>query len=168
MKIALNEATATQLAEFATTNYGIDTTFRAGSDKIIALLRSAGFEADEIELADKEAVSPTATRVNTPVEVIGTQNKRRMARISIATMDIPGSTEGREPVPVSVNGSLMYIPRGKEVEIPYTYYEALKNATFRQYDAPENEFSPIGAPRDVPRFPMSVISIDPDPAARAA
>lgn len=169
MKIALSAATATQLAVFAQTNYGIDANFRAGTDKLIALLRNVGFDGDEIEVEGPEPIESTATRVMEPVEVVApARPKRRMARIEIATTDTPGSSEGREPVPVSVNGSLMYIPRGKAVDVPYEYYEALKNAKYRFYDTPENEFSPVGEAREVPRFPISVHHIDPDPAQEAA
>lgn len=170
MKIKIADATATQLAEYAQTHLGLtEVTFRMGKDRILAQMQATGFSADEIQIGDdapdggqhvvREALSVMPARAG---------KSRRMVRITISEVDTPGSSEGREPVPVSVNGSLMYVPRGKEVEIPYEYYHALANAKWRMYDTAPDEFTPLGTSREVPRFPMTVHHIDPEAPAKAA
>lgn len=166
MQVKINEATATQLADFATVHIGIpDVSFRTGADKLRALIAQSGYEKDfiTVEKVDANEITAGAPRVAAP----GAPTTRRMVSITINEQDTPGSTEGREPVPVQVNGSLMYVPRGRMVSIPYEYFHVLQNAKFRQYDAPADQFSPLGEARDVPRFSMTVHSIDPAPALAA-
>ena len=169
MKIKIADATATQLAGYAQTHLGLtDVTFRMGKDRILAQMQATGFTADEIQIGD-DAPDGGQHVVREPVVVQPARAgaSRRMVRLIISEVDTPGSSEGREPVPVSVNGSLMYVPRGKEVEIPWEYYHALANAKWRLYDTAPDEFSPLGDSREVPRFPMTVLHMDPETAKAA-
>lgn len=42
----------------------------------------------------------------------------------------------QNPLPIGVNGSVMVVPTGEPVEVPYRFYEALKNAVKRTYYQP--------------------------------
>lgn len=166
MKVTIADASATQLADFAVKNFGLDVSFRTGKERILAMLQTVGFTGAEIEVDGGQTNAGDA-----PAKVIVPSRggkARRMVRITIQEQDIPGSTAGTEPVPVQHNGSLMYIPRGIEVEIPYEYFDILMNAKYRQYAPPPDIFTPLGEARDVPRFPVTVHRIDPEPQAQAA
>lgn len=167
MKKTINDASASELSLYAQTNYGLDVRHTLGKEKILAALRTAGFDGDEIET---EEATETGAQVVRPVVQSLTPAKqskgpRRWVELEIHEQEIPGGTE---PQPVGVNGSLMYVPRGQRVEIPYEYYEVLKNARGVQYKAAPDEFTPIGEAREVPRLPMTVYRVDPEPEQVAA
>lgn len=60
---------------------------------------------------------------------------------------------GERHVPVAVNGRLMLIPRAQNVEIPYRFYEALRNAV-------ETRYEEVPAKGDQPSYlrPIEVLS----------
>lgn len=145
-EIPFAEATATQLADFAATNYGLDVRHTMGSAKIIQALQSVGY--------DKQTITVQVADVPQPV---ASGNKRRMAEINIPEQDKPG---GSEPVFVSVNGRGMYIPRDRECTVPYEYYDALRNAVKHVYDTDENG-GLITPPREVMEYPVILIRADP-------
>jgi hypothetical protein len=166
MKIQIADATATQLSNFARIHHGLDDVAPTkGREHIVARLAAVGFTEDAIEVPDPH---PAPVPAQTHPAAAPSGNKRRMVKITILEQDIPGSTEGKEPVKVSVNGSAMYIPRGKPVDIPYEYFHALQNASYRQFDLPPDAYTPLGEARDVPRFPITVHQIDPEPVKQAA
>lgn len=165
MKIRLEDATATQLSRFAWDTYGLEVPHTKGRENIIAQLQRVGFDAEEIDIAGEAPPVAGQTGNTLPPDVERTDTKRRMVRITIAEQDIPGSSEGKEPVKVSVNGKLMYVTRGKPVDIPYEYYEVLEHAKFRQFDEAPDEFTALGEARHVPRFPITVHRIDEPVAA---
>ena len=63
---------------------------------------------------------------------------------------------GASPVPVGVNGKIMLIPRGEEVEIPRTYFNVLKDAISR-VTYQEGETGTIKS-RDVASYPFQILS----------
>jgi len=132
--IPIAEATATQIAQFAREVVGIPgTAHTLGKEKIVAMIRQAGYEKDEIEIQEK----PTTSEVGSPIKAMQAlgggrggildQNSKtdKRVKIVIAVQDTPG---GADPVDLSVNGVAMRIPRGVECLIPYRYFEVLQNA----------------------------------------
>ena len=65
---------------------------------------------------------------------------------------------GSDDVQVGVNGSVMLVPRGKDVDIPYRYYEALKNAVADKYEMMPDGKSMNPVPRKVPAYPFQVVA----------
>lgn len=145
MKIAISEATATQLASFATINLGLDVNHRMGIDKIRAIMAQAGFSGSEIDV-EEPAPSPAVATVD------ANGKKRKMFRILIPKQNEPGGTE---PVVVGVNGKVARIQRGVEVDVPEEYVHALQNANKVVYDKGPNG-EPIN-PTLVPTHPFSIL-----------
>ena len=146
MKIDINAASATQLAEFASVRFGIDIDHRKGRDAILAKLSLVGFSGTEIDIADPKAPASIAS------QTIVAAGARRMVRILIPNQNEPG---GKDPVPVGVNGVIAVIKRGVEVDVPEEYVHVLTNAQKVQYDRNEHG-RPIN-PTLVPTHPFSII-----------
>lgn len=142
--IPINEATATQLAEFAVTNLGLDVTHRLGTAAIRAKMGATGFDKDTIEIE-----VPEVSAAKAPVEGAA---PRKYVEVMIATEERPG---GAEPVPVGLNGRVMWIERAKPQRIPRDYYQVLMDAVKKVYDPnPEGGLMPA---RDVPTYPVSLL-----------
>jgi len=62
-------------------------------------------------------------------------------------------SEGKQAVPVSVNGKMYNIPRNTRVEVPISVIETLKNAEYTLYDDK-------GKPSNARRFMFEVSDID--------
>jgi hypothetical protein len=148
MKINIDEATASQLAEFASAHLGLDVHFKQGKDHIRAKLAQVGFTGAEIEVADP--TPPTAAEAATAAK---DEAARRKIKILIPQQETPG---GKEAASVRVNGKVALIKRGQPVDVPEEYVEALNNAKTVQYDIGPNG-EPIN-PTLVPRIPFSVLS----------
>jgi hypothetical protein len=150
MKIALSEASQKQLADFAQINLGLEIDRRFGADKLRALIAQTGYSQPDIEVADV-AEEPTPARI----AQAEADAKRKKIKILIPNQETPGSTEGREPVPVGVNGRVVLIKRGVPVEVPEEYVHALQNANKMQYDTGPN--GELINPTMVPTYPFSVL-----------
>ncbi|GAA4108858.1 hypothetical protein ACFFTN_01450 [Aminobacter aganoensis] len=149
-QIRIDDATATQLAQFATVSLGLDIDYRKGSAAIKAAMAAVGYDKDHIEVADDQAPKAQTAK---PQADGGAPAK--MIKIMIPNQDIPGSTAGKEAVPVGVNGKVYLIKRGIAVDVPSEVVEVLKNANKVQYDkGPNNE--PIN-PTLVPTHPFSIL-----------
>ncbi|WP_395451194.1 hypothetical protein ACHMW7_16210 [Aminobacter sp. UC22_36] len=151
-RIPITEATATQLADFATANLGLtDVQFRMGADKIRSLMATVGYDKDYIEIAE-----PPVGAGRAPIDPDAVPStERRYVNIIIQAQEGPG---GSDPVPVSVNGRAMWIERAKESRIPFEYFEALRNAVKKVYDPnPQGGLMP---PRNVPTYPFTVLSLN--------
>ena len=64
---------------------------------------------------------------------------------------------GKDPVPIGVNGRVMLVPRGKEVEIPHAYFEVLKNAKRFDYE-PGPEGYGLQPPTEVQMYSFQRLS----------
>lgn len=148
-KINIHEASATQLAEFAITNYGLDVNHRMGSAVIKAKLATAGYDKDFIEIDDAPAVETNA-RVET---VTAAPEPRKTKTIRIENQE--ALYGGKQAVPVGVNGKVYLIKRGEDVEVPAEVIEVLKNAKRVVFDKDENG-QPIN-PTYVPTHPFSIV-----------
>lgn len=152
-KIAIADASAKQLAEFAESMLGLDgVDYRLGKGKIEEKMRAVMYDKDFIEVPDEE----TPIQRIDPTVVPG---ERRMATIFIHNSEKAGGTE---PVPVAVNGRQMFIPRNQEATIPWEYYHALNNAkSFAYRQGPNGEL--IYPPAEIHEYPFSLIREDPAP-----
>ncbi|TPN11724.1 hypothetical protein [Mesorhizobium sp. B2-1-2] len=157
-KIAITEASAKQLADYAETVLGIEgVDYRLGKAKIEEKMRATMYDKDYIEVPDEEA---PIQRIDPPV----TPGARRMATIFIMNTDKAGGTE---PVPVAVNGRQMFIPRNQEATVPWEYYHALNNAkSFSYRQGPNGEL--IYPPAEIHEYPFSLIREDPAPVVEKA
>lgn len=143
--IPLSEATATQLADFAAANLGLDVQFRMGVDKIRAVMATAGYDKDFIEVDEPQpAVAPR------PAEAVA---QRKMVTIRIPNQESIG---GKEPVPVGVNGKVYLIKRDTDVPVPVEVVHVLKNANRVVFDKGPNG-EPIN-PTFVPTYPFSIVA----------
>ena len=150
-RIPVSEASATQLAHYASTQLGIDCQFREGRDKILAKMATVGFNDSEIEVEDDTPPAPTETFVGTSSDAPA--GPRKTKRIMIPQSNEPG---GKEAVPVGVNGRVARIKRGIPVDVPVEYVEVLQNAQRVVFDKDENG-APIN-PTLVPTHPFSILS----------
>jgi hypothetical protein len=153
MKIKLEAASAKQLADFSVARLGLDVNFRMGADRIRALMVTAGFDQDAIEVDEQPAV-PAAQPAASAVHVNPDPNGDRL--VTIVIQQEPGSA-GKEHVKVAVNGKAMLIPRAKPVQIPYRFYEALKHANRMTYDPAEDGVG-LQPGRETPAYPFQVIA----------
>lgn len=92
----------------------------------------------------------------------GSGKMRKCCKIRIEMMDPKVYPGGREPVPVSVNGIAMYIPRGASQIVPVEYVEALENAekfVYAEYDPEEDGgIGGLKAPQIVKEYPFSHVA----------
>jgi hypothetical protein len=142
--IPINDASATQLAEFAVTNLGLDVTHRLGKDAIRAKMAVTGFDKDTIEID-----VPEVSVAKAPVEGA---KQRKYVEVMIATEERPG---GADPVPVGLNGRVMWIERAKPQRVPREYYQVLLDAVKKVYDP--NPAGGLMPARDVPTYPVSLL-----------
>lgn len=147
--VDLETATATELSEFANTTFGLSTNFRDGKDKLISALRAAGFDGDEIEVEEVSAIEPVNKRL-----VAAAHKDEAYGKKVRLTLNAKDAKDAKQPQFVAVNGVGILIPKGKEVEVPYPYYEALKNAVRREYETDDD--GKIVAHHDVPQHAMQV------------
>lgn len=154
-KIPIGEATEAQLRLFARDTLGIDIKATAKFATVRARVEQA-WDKPEITIPDSEPEStkevPSQAAPN-PVTEEQQKPAKDMVRLVIGVTEEAG---GNSPVEVGVNGKVMLIPRGKEVEIPYSYFEVLKHAVTFKYDPlPDGGMAP--EPRKVPLYPFQVI-----------
>lgn len=116
MNIKIEDATASQLAAYAATHWGIDVNHRAGKADILAKLELAGFDKDEITV-DVEPVAASGTS-----EAPG----RKTVRVKIDKQQ--GVIGGTQDVGLGCNGKVVQVKRGVEVDLPVEFFESLKNA----------------------------------------
>lgn len=157
--IPISEATPAQLREFARVQHGLDISNNAQSGTVIAKLRAAGYEKDEIVVPDEPAApqaavspadfdddddldEPPHERVVPGQEccVAGLEIGSRRWEKSFCEIMIPKTNEpgGREPVRVAVNGRALLIARGIPQRIRAPYLEALMNAVGANIELDEN------------------------------
>lgn len=150
--IPLAEANLDQMREFASNVLGLRVAANIGEDTLRARIAEAhnGSEINVTE-AGQEPAPQTGTPPTPPAAA---KQKEETRRILIQEQEGAG---GRDPVPVSVNGTAMLIPRGKPVDVPARYVEALTNAVQWQYDTDE-EGRMLPDPRKVPSYPYSVVA----------
>ena len=161
-KIAIADASVEQLRNFAEVGLQIEVPKTANSAVITSRLREAGFSGDDIPLIKVQ--SPTSGKTSFGNSVFkDPETGRQMCRINIPTQEKPG---GQEPVPAGVNGVVMLLPRGQDINVPVEYVEVLKNAVSYHYK-PYTGFNADGSmslggldnPDKVEEFPFSQVAV---------
>ncbi|MBF0136135.1 MAG: hypothetical protein H7833_05765 [Magnetococcus sp. DMHC-1] len=138
IKVVLAEASRSQMQEFARDLLGINLPRNLGAETMRERIRQAGFE--EIDVKEEQSEEKNDLENNVEGDAM---------RIHLQRSDGKG---GDRPVPVAVNGSLMLIPRGKPVQVPRKFVEALQNARTTHFEQDENgEFHP----RETLSYPFS-------------
>ena len=151
-QIPINQATHAELLQFARNSLGLNLPPNTKMETLRARI-SAAWAKDYINLAEEVAETPQKGRQPFPQTAEQEEPDRGMVKIKIAITEDAG---GADAVPVGVNGKIMLIPRGKEVEIPYAYFEVLEHAIAHKYDPmPDGGMNPV--PREVPTYPFQVI-----------
>lgn len=180
MTINMRDATASQLAKFASEILGLNVTPQLGRDKIIAKIEAAGHQpdtaaSDRTITLQVEPDSPTATQVADKSDDKGgaddvaglsiaeqqarqaSVNRERDARIVTINIARTDEAGGDEMVPVGVNGIVMAIPRGQPAPIRWPYFVALLHAVKHIHEpkGPNREMDPN--PRKVPVYPFTIL-----------
>lgn len=152
-KVLLSEATGPQMRAFAETHLGMSFKFNEANEKVRAKIAEA-WGKDEIVVQEEGQKEPQTGSPPNPVTEAQQPPGPNKVKIIIQRTEEPG---GDEPVPVGVNGKIMLVPRGEEVEIPYAYYDVLKNSIKHIYESyPEGGLNPV--PRKVSAFPFQRVA----------
>jgi hypothetical protein len=150
-RIPITEAKAADLAAFAQLNLGLEVEDGMSAARLKAIIASTGYDKDFIETDADDA--PKARGRAQAFNDYAAGAKPDTVKLIIQRQPGPG---GDEPVFVGVNGVAMYIPRGEEVEVPYRYFEALRNAVVTTYESDERHGLKAG--RSAPQYPYSTMS----------
>lgn len=153
-RIPIDSASAAQLAAFAALNLGLDVQSGSSANKLRGAINAAGYDKDFIEIDTDEAPASAPRAKAQAFNAYAAGTRPTKVRLIIQAQPGPG---GDEPVFVGVNGTAMFIPRGKEAEIPYHYYEALNNAKTVTHETDEQEG--LRNPREAPAYPFSVLGM---------
>ncbi len=156
-----DEATLHELKMFAAQVLGMMTMPNIGETTLRAKIRQA-YNGENITIMVEETAAPADAPKDAPIptsdaSVVGKALRGSSAaldpkvKITITEVEEAG---GKRPVFVGVNGVGMLIPRGRPVDIPYRYYDALKNAIKRVHVQDETTNEIISS--DVPSYPFSV------------
>lgn len=164
--IPLVEATEDQLRTFATTILGLDIHHAAKTESITAKIKQAWTKdtipvPNPVETSEAPAgtppqnpnPAPVMTEAPKPAPRTNSSKGDPLVRMYMERSDKEG---GDRPVPVSVNGSTMLIPRGEECDVPYRYYLVLINAVRTVFEPDDDgELQP----RDVLAYPFRVVKM---------
>lgn len=158
--VSLNDATLDQLKEFATNTLGLEYHTSANKVHMLAMIRNV-HDQDSISVVDAEDEAPLAGQ---PVDMAarpapgGKPSGLKSASDPRVTIMIPLSEKegGDRHIEVLVNGRNILLPRGKDITIPYRYYEALNNAVKTEYRQDPNDPDHEVKSREVPSYPFQV------------
>jgi len=152
-QVDIKQASESQLRDFGRDTLGLNLPPNCKIDTLRSKV-SAAWDKDFILVVEAADTSPQVGSDPQPITPEQQPPEDSMVRIIITVTEEAG---GNQPVPVSVNGKAMLIPRNEEVDIPFKYYEALKHAVAHKYDPlPDGGLNPI--PREVPRYPFQKVA----------
>ncbi|MCH8505362.1 MAG: hypothetical protein LAT50_13685 [Ectothiorhodospiraceae bacterium] len=137
-----------KLAEYAGESLGIVFEDDVSREQMVAEILAAQDNADDEAAQDQQDEAEELSKV----EVM--PNEKRI-RLTIHEAEGPG---GDKPLPVSVNGVAISIPRNMEVDVPERYIEALKLCVSTVYEFKKGKDGTdemVG--RQVPRFGMTIL-----------
>mgnify|MGYP001560779953 CR=1 FL=1 len=163
--IKLNDATLEELRAFSK-KLNLDVPPRANAFTIRAVISNSGYVKPDFEIETPDA--PVSARPAAPIDpmeqyedpkMVQARQAERDARMVPIFIDIVDEKGGDRDVFVSYNGRSMLIPRGREVSIPYPFYEVLKNAV---RSVGEQKYDDRGMPseivyRNVTAYPFRVM-----------
>lgn len=156
-EIKLADATDAQLRAFANGTLGLNLPPHTKDSTVLARVHAA-WDKEHINVAEEPEQAAGAQAGDAPPNPDAKQDakskKDGKVRVYINETEDSG---GADPVVVGVNGKVMLIPRGEEVEIPYPYFEVLKNAVTHKYEMlPDGGMNPI--PRKVFLYPFQRVA----------
>ena len=145
------DADAKELRHFGAL-LGIETKGDENKNVMLKKFEQVGFTGEFIAVEEPEAkAAPSGAR---PSSFRTVKGPRGVDREEVCVnLNVGEGTHGRRPVPVSVNGETMLIPRGKPVWIPVHYEEALRNA--KQFTYEESDEG-LGEPSETQAYPYSL------------
>ncbi len=156
-KVPIVDATDDELRQFARDNLGLDIHHNLGHENLVSQVGQA-WDKPDILLPDIETSIDAETQPGSapsPTHAGQDGPKPGFTRIYIAITEDAG---GKDHVPVGVNGKAMLLPRGKNIDVPHRYIEALSRTVKHVYDALEDGgINP--EPRLVARYPYSVLAV---------
>lgn len=151
-RISIEEAHVKDVRAFAQIVLGLEVGDGEHKATVVDKMRTAGYMSDEIALVETGAPRATSGQPN----VVQNEKGQDCIRVLIPEDDKPGGTE---PVPVSVNGSAMLIPRGTPQLVPVAYVGVLRDAWVWKYVQKEiqpelGQYGGISEPSRVPMYPF--------------
>lgn len=155
-QVPFEDATGDQLRTFAADYLGITFPANAKDETMRAKIKPA-WGKDHIMINDEAGEGNAPRQEGTPPKPVTNAQQGPVngsVRVIISVSDEPG---GSDPVPLAVNGYAMLVPRGKEVDIPVRYHEALNNAVMDRYDT-DADGNLIPIPRKVPKYPYNRVA----------
>ena len=153
-QINIAEANHAELLKFARDTLGLNLPPNTKRETLLAKI-GAAWNKDYITAPETpEAEAPQVGPQPQPQTADQDGPGKGMVRINIHITEEAG---GNEPVTVGVNGKVMLIPRGKDVDIPESYFEVLQHAISHKYDPlPDGGMNPD--PREVPLYPFQRVA----------
>ena len=159
-KIPIREATEKELREFASGTLGMTIKSTAKLETVRARIQAA-WDKDEITVPDhevpeteQEAKDRSVPQAPTPITEAQKPPAEGMVRLIVHVSEEAG---GSAAIQLGVNGKIMLVPRGEEVEIPQRFYEVLCHAITHKYESmPDGGMDPI--PREVSLYPFQRVA----------
>lgn len=167
-RVKIADANRDQLLAFANTHLGMNLPGNTLEDTVRARI-TAAWDKDYIDLGSGESVAAASTQASNsdvvqdsetppqePLPVTDAQKDpdREYVRVHLMVTDEAG---GSDAVQVGVNGKVMLVPRGEDVDIPVEYFHVLQNAVEHRYDPlPDGGINPV--PRVVPKYPFQKVA----------
>lgn len=170
-KIALEEATIPQLKKFGTEVLGLSFKVNESKPSILSKIATVRHDLEEIDIADDEEGDAAQTKSAPAVAATPVKKARfhstsgKFDPVVTLNIQIEKAKGGERPVPVGVNGTVMLIPRGKDVEVPYRYFEALEKAVLTESDQDEETHEITS--RDVYAYSYQVKRMPPEEEIQA-
>jgi hypothetical protein len=128
-RILLNDATDTQLRDFAANTLQLDVSAANTRPAVLGLITQAWPNDYIIDLgtvpdgANADQAQPARSR--SAADLGASVYDDPIVRLKIRQTDQPG---GRDPVPVGVNGDVRVIQRDLEADVPFRFFEALNRS----------------------------------------
>lgn len=155
--VKVEDATRDELFDYATIDLGLELHHMLGATKIKAAIHAVKPDFKEFEARVKEPEVEAAR----PGPVMDIDPDAEMEEPTYEIIiPINGESDGKMPVPVSVNGRNMFIERGVKSIIKHRYMHVLENAIqvrYEQPDGPEGDMIEV----HVPAYPVTVVNSPP-------
>lgn len=143
--IPLSEATRDQLLHFAEVHLGINlgpNKQNVKPETLMSKIRQAGHEEVVVAVANADADQVAEEMAQVDQRAMQrTESKRAIGGASskgdpVIKILIPEEDKrgGDRPVPVTVNGTTILLPRARPIDVAYRYYLALENAKQTLFD----------------------------------
>ena len=171
-KVQIADATDEELRNFAQLALGLPVEDLGSRPALLAAISSA-YMQDFITVQraapeENEQTQEGAPSVAPQQKLVGKAggHGEPVVILKIGQTEMPG---GKDPVPVAVNGQTLIIQRNLRAEVPYRFYEALKNAVrqvVEQQVDPVNARMRINVDSEVTNYPLQIEQL-PSPEAVA-